>query len=69
MILLAVFLPLVAGFLCLVLHRGLRTIPILAYGVTAGVGLQVLLAGEAVSLHLKDLYGISLLLQSRDFLH
>lgn len=62
MILLAVYAPLVAGLLCLLLHRGMRTVPLLAYLATAAVALTVLGRGMALELHLTGSFGISLLL-------
>jgi multicomponent Na+:H+ antiporter subunit D len=63
MILLAVFAPFVAGMLCLLLQRGLRTIPIAAYLLTAVISLRMLLfAGTPLHLHLTGSFGISLLL-------
>jgi multicomponent Na+:H+ antiporter subunit D len=62
MILLVVFLPLLVGLLCLILQRGLRTVPVLAYLVSAAVSLGVLVQGSTLTLHLVDSFGITLLL-------
>ncbi|WP_372808888.1 proton-conducting transporter membrane subunit [Pontiella sp.] len=62
MILLLVFLPFLTGLLCLMFHRGLRTIPVFAYLVSAAASLGVLGTGNAMSIHLVDSFGISLVL-------
>ncbi len=60
MILLVVFGPLLAGLCCLLLQRGLRTIPVLTYLVSMGVSLFVLTSGRVLSLELVGSFGISL---------
>jgi multicomponent Na+:H+ antiporter subunit D len=60
MILLLVFGPLLAGLFCLLLQRGLRTIPVLTYLVSLATSLSVLLGGRVLSLELIGSYGISL---------
>jgi multicomponent Na+:H+ antiporter subunit D len=62
MILLVVFGPILAGLLCLLSDRGLRSIPIAAYLITAWVSVDVLVRDAVLKLHLVDSYGISLVL-------
>lgn len=62
MILLVVFAPIVAGMLSLLARRGLRTIPNLAYLITAIVALKVLVDGSVQTVQLVDHFGVSLLL-------
>jgi multicomponent Na+:H+ antiporter subunit D len=62
MILLLVFLPFLTGLLCLMFHRGLRTIPVISYLVSAAASLRVLGTGTTMSMHLVDSFGISLVL-------
>ena len=62
MILLVVFLPLLAGMLCLMLQRGLRTIPMGCYLLSAMLSLYVLLGEQTFSMQLVGSFGIKLAL-------
>jgi len=63
-ILLVIFGPLFAGLCCLLLQRGLRTVPVLTYLVSMGMSLYILWSGQKMDVRLVDSFGVSLLFDS-----
>ncbi len=62
MIFLPVFIPLAAALFCLMIHRGVRAVPVLSGLLSAGVGLQVLLTGTVYRADLVGSFSVGVLL-------